>query len=188
MLQTDILSSSTVFVGAVNCSAISTALHRRLLKAVVALDDTLMHVIVAIKKQDLYRGRGKCDCYQNVLIICDFNMIFTGSTLFWNITKFVRTLSIIIHHSCFHHQITVIYVMRHMHTGAGTSDGMNYITRTNLRCYRPAVVLLPLVDRWNYKEADTSDGMKWRGSRWKKSKREQDREYWSRSGEGRTEE
>ena len=45
--------------------------------AVGALDGTLVHAIVPLDKQRLYRGRGKGDCYQNVLAICDFNMIFT---------------------------------------------------------------------------------------------------------------
>ncbi|XP_052625019.1 uncharacterized protein LOC128132471 [Lactuca sativa] len=57
---------------------------RRVFKgAVGALDDTLIHVVVPAKKQDLYRSRGKGDCYQNVLAICDFNMIFTFVVTGW---------------------------------------------------------------------------------------------------------
>ncbi|XP_076884009.1 uncharacterized protein LOC143533002 [Bidens hawaiensis] len=51
--------------------------------AVGALNGTLVHVVVPIKKQDLYRGRGKGDCYQNVLAICDFNVIFTFIVAGW---------------------------------------------------------------------------------------------------------
>ena len=57
---------------------------RRVFKgAVGALDGTLIHVVVPAKKQDLYRSRGKGDCYQNVLAICDFNMIFTFVVTGW---------------------------------------------------------------------------------------------------------
>ena len=57
---------------------------RRVFKgAVGALDGTLVHAIVPANKQDLYRGRGKGDCYQNVLAICDFNMMFTFVVAGW---------------------------------------------------------------------------------------------------------
>ncbi|XP_023760234.1 uncharacterized protein LOC111908652 [Lactuca sativa] len=57
---------------------------RRVFKgAVGALDDTLIHAVVPAKKQDLYRSRGKGDCYQNVLAICDFNIIFTFVMAGW---------------------------------------------------------------------------------------------------------
>ncbi|XP_076929330.1 uncharacterized protein LOC143593647 [Bidens hawaiensis] len=51
--------------------------------AVGALDGTLIHAVVPTRQQDLYRGRGKGDCYQNVLAICDFNMIFTFLVAGW---------------------------------------------------------------------------------------------------------
>ncbi|GJR41838.1 pescadillo [Tanacetum coccineum] len=51
--------------------------------AVNALDGTLIHARVLINKQHLYRGRGKGDCYQNVLAICDFNMMFTFLVAGW---------------------------------------------------------------------------------------------------------
>ncbi|XP_071738895.1 uncharacterized protein [Rutidosis leptorrhynchoides] len=61
--------------------------HRRLRRvfkgAVGALDGTLIHARVPAKMQHLYRGRGKGDCYQNVLAICDFNMIFTFIVAGW---------------------------------------------------------------------------------------------------------
>ncbi|GKA48375.1 Myb/SANT-like domain, harbinger transposase-derived nuclease domain protein [Tanacetum coccineum] len=44
---------------------------------------TLIHARVPINKQHLYRGRGKGDCYQNVLAICDFNMMFTFLVAGW---------------------------------------------------------------------------------------------------------
>ncbi|GAV63100.1 LOW QUALITY PROTEIN: DDE_4 domain-containing protein, partial [Cephalotus follicularis] len=42
-----------------------------------ALDGTLVHAIIPSSQQTVYRGRGNGKCYQNVLGICDFNMIFT---------------------------------------------------------------------------------------------------------------
>ncbi|XP_074365343.1 uncharacterized protein LOC141706508 [Apium graveolens] len=49
-------------------------LHRG---AIGALDGTLIHAIVPASQQTRYRGRGRGECYQNILGICDFNMIFT---------------------------------------------------------------------------------------------------------------
>nr|KAJ0187983.1 hypothetical protein LSAT_V11C900464890 [Lactuca sativa] len=51
--------------------------------AVGALDGTLVHAIVPLEKQHLYRGRGKGECYQNVSAICDFSMIFTFVVAGW---------------------------------------------------------------------------------------------------------
>ncbi|KAK9071725.1 hypothetical protein SSX86_008154 [Deinandra increscens subsp. villosa] len=45
--------------------------------AIGALDGTLVHAVVPTNQQNCYRGRGKVVCYQNVLGICDFDMIFT---------------------------------------------------------------------------------------------------------------
>nr|KAJ0222581.1 hypothetical protein LSAT_V11C200080510 [Lactuca sativa] len=57
---------------------------RRIFKgAVGAHDGTLVHVIVPLDKQHLYRGRGKDNCYQNILAICDSNMIFTFVMAGW---------------------------------------------------------------------------------------------------------
>ena len=36
-----------------------------------------VHVVIPSDKQVPYRGRGRGECYQNVLAICYFNMIFT---------------------------------------------------------------------------------------------------------------
>ncbi|KAI3702249.1 hypothetical protein L6452_27979 [Arctium lappa] len=57
---------------------------RRIFKgAIGTLDGTLIHVVVPIQEQHLYRGRGKGECYQNVLAICDFNMVFTFVVAGW---------------------------------------------------------------------------------------------------------
>ena len=45
--------------------------------AIGALDETLIHAVVPINQQTRYRDRGGGRCYQNVLGICDVNMIFT---------------------------------------------------------------------------------------------------------------
>ncbi|KAI3720141.1 hypothetical protein L6452_21052 [Arctium lappa] len=45
--------------------------------AIGALDGTLVHAIVSADQQTRYRGRGRGECYQNILGICDFNMLFT---------------------------------------------------------------------------------------------------------------
>ncbi|XP_074363134.1 uncharacterized protein LOC141703539 [Apium graveolens] len=55
--------------------------QRELLKifsgAIDAHDDTLVHAVIPVGQQARYRGRGRGECYQNILGICDFNMIFT---------------------------------------------------------------------------------------------------------------
>ncbi|XP_052624812.1 uncharacterized protein LOC111888675 [Lactuca sativa] len=55
--------------------------HRRLMQifpgAIGALDGTLVHAVVPVDQQTRYRGRGKVECYQNVIGICNFDMIFT---------------------------------------------------------------------------------------------------------------
>ncbi|KAJ9561940.1 LOW QUALITY PROTEIN: hypothetical protein OSB04_007100 [Centaurea solstitialis] len=45
--------------------------------AIGTLDGTLIHAVIPASHQTTYRGRGGGRCYQNVLVICDFNMIFT---------------------------------------------------------------------------------------------------------------
>ncbi|KAJ9545425.1 hypothetical protein OSB04_025132 [Centaurea solstitialis] len=42
-----------------------------------AIDGTLIHAIMPASHQTTYIGRGGGRCYQNVLGICDFNMMFT---------------------------------------------------------------------------------------------------------------
>ncbi|GJV79460.1 putative nuclease HARBI1, partial [Tanacetum coccineum] len=51
--------------------------------AVGALNGTLIHASVPFTQQHLYRARGRGACYQNVLAICDFNMIFTYVVVGW---------------------------------------------------------------------------------------------------------
>lgn len=41
------------------------------------LDGTLIHVIVFANQQNVYIERGRNECYQHALAICDFNSIFT---------------------------------------------------------------------------------------------------------------
>ncbi|XP_074352676.1 uncharacterized protein LOC141691823 [Apium graveolens] len=45
--------------------------------AIGALDGTLIHAIIPADQQARYSGRGRGECYQNILGVCDFNMIFT---------------------------------------------------------------------------------------------------------------
>ncbi|KAI3815372.1 hypothetical protein L1987_15038 [Smallanthus sonchifolius] len=64
-----------------NAIANTSERHRKLKQifpgAIGALDGTLVHAVVPVDQQTRYRGRGKGECYQNVLAICDFDMIFT---------------------------------------------------------------------------------------------------------------
>ena len=43
----------------------------------------MIHAIVPADQQNVYRARGRGECYQNVLAICDFNMIFTFIVAGW---------------------------------------------------------------------------------------------------------
>ena len=64
-----------------NATVNSSERHRKLKEifpgAIGALDGTLVHAVVPADQQTRYRGRGKGECFQNVLGICDFDMIFT---------------------------------------------------------------------------------------------------------------
>ncbi|KAM0052193.1 putative harbinger transposase-derived nuclease domain-containing protein [Helianthus debilis subsp. tardiflorus] len=64
-----------------NAIANTSERHRKLKqifpRAIGALDGTLVHAVVPVDQQTRYRGRGKGECFQNVLAICDFDMIFT---------------------------------------------------------------------------------------------------------------
>nr|KAJ0186063.1 hypothetical protein LSAT_V11C900484660 [Lactuca sativa] len=73
----------TSFTPNPNIPGYNRRLRRIFRGAVGALDGTLVHDIVPINKQHLYRGRGKGDYYQNVLAICDSNMIFTFVVAGW---------------------------------------------------------------------------------------------------------
>ncbi|KAJ9552758.1 hypothetical protein OSB04_016803 [Centaurea solstitialis] len=58
-------------------------LGRKFKGAIGAIDGTLIHVVVPTQEQHLYRGRGRGECYQNVMAICDFNMVFTFVVVGW---------------------------------------------------------------------------------------------------------
>ncbi|KAK3212751.1 hypothetical protein Dsin_017457 [Dipteronia sinensis] len=51
--------------------------------AVGAIDGTLVHACIPRDKQVPYRGRGKGECFQNVMAICDFDMIFKYVVVGW---------------------------------------------------------------------------------------------------------
>ncbi|GJV44380.1 hypothetical protein Tco_1428916 [Tanacetum coccineum] len=53
--------------------------------AIGALDGTLVHAVVPVDQQIHYRGRGKGECFQNVIGICDFNMIFMFVWAGWEV-------------------------------------------------------------------------------------------------------
>ncbi|KAK9053692.1 hypothetical protein SSX86_024766 [Deinandra increscens subsp. villosa] len=70
-----------VIVQTSNPSTNASEQHMRLMQffpgAIGALDGTLVHAVVPVDQQTRYRGRGKGDCFQNILGICNFDMIFT---------------------------------------------------------------------------------------------------------------
>lgn len=45
--------------------------------AIGALDGIPIHAVVPVDQQDKYKRKGSNECSQNVLAICDFNMLFT---------------------------------------------------------------------------------------------------------------
>ncbi|XP_059304890.1 uncharacterized protein LOC132056626 isoform X3 [Lycium ferocissimum] len=67
----------TTFDSNMNIPGAHNRLRRIFKGAIGALDGTLVHAVVPANQQIVYRGRGKGKCYQNVLAICDFNMVFT---------------------------------------------------------------------------------------------------------------
>lgn len=70
-----------------NATSNTSERHRRLkhifLGAIGALDGTLVYTVVPTDQHTRYRGRWKCKCYQNVLGVCDFDMIFTFVSPGW---------------------------------------------------------------------------------------------------------
>ncbi|KAK3222458.1 hypothetical protein Dsin_009483 [Dipteronia sinensis] len=48
-----------------------------------AIDGTLVHACIPSDKQVSYRGRGKGECFQNVMTICDFDTIFKYIVIGW---------------------------------------------------------------------------------------------------------
>lgn len=47
------------------------------------MDGTLIPAVIPPNKQTPYRGRGKGQCFQNVLAVCNFDMIFTFVLAGW---------------------------------------------------------------------------------------------------------
>ena len=43
--------------------------------AIGAIDETLIHARIPINKQVPYRGRGRRECSQNVVAICDLDIV-----------------------------------------------------------------------------------------------------------------
>ncbi|GKB56968.1 Myb/SANT-like domain, harbinger transposase-derived nuclease domain protein [Tanacetum coccineum] len=64
-------------------SFVRLCVHFKEKGVVGALDGTLIHASVRADQQNVYRARGRGDCYQNILAICDFNMIFTFGMAGW---------------------------------------------------------------------------------------------------------
>ncbi|KAH9733273.1 DDE Tnp4 domain-containing protein [Citrus sinensis] len=48
-----------------------------------AIDGTLIHACIPTDKQVPYRGRGRGECFQNVMALCDFDMIFRYVVVGW---------------------------------------------------------------------------------------------------------
>ncbi|KAK2634127.1 hypothetical protein Ddye_028919 [Dipteronia dyeriana] len=51
--------------------------------AIGTIDGTLIHTCIPIEEQVPYRGRGKGECYKNIMAICDFDMIFRYIVVGW---------------------------------------------------------------------------------------------------------
>ncbi|GAV64722.1 LOW QUALITY PROTEIN: DDE_4 domain-containing protein, partial [Cephalotus follicularis] len=60
-----------------NLDILGTKYYDEFLGAVGVPDGTLVHAVIPTIQQTVYRTRGKGKCYQNVLGICDFNIVFT---------------------------------------------------------------------------------------------------------------
>ncbi|XP_023728924.1 uncharacterized protein LOC111876605 [Lactuca sativa] len=86
-----------------SATANTSGRHRRLKEifsgAIGALDGTLVHAVVPADQQTRYRGRGKGECYQNVIGICNFDMIFTFVWADWeDIAHDSRVLKEVVFH------------------------------------------------------------------------------------------
>ena len=51
--------------------------------SVGAIDGTAIYACIPTDKQVPYRGRGKGECFQNVMALCDFDMIFRYIVVGW---------------------------------------------------------------------------------------------------------
>ncbi|KAF6164009.1 hypothetical protein GIB67_028713 [Kingdonia uniflora] len=62
--------------------------------AVGAIDGTLISASILEDDKTPYRGRGGGECFQNLMAICDFNMMFTYAVAGWEgVTHDARILS-----------------------------------------------------------------------------------------------
>ncbi|KAF6136040.1 hypothetical protein GIB67_006932 [Kingdonia uniflora] len=52
-------------------------------EVVGAIYGTLISASIAKDEKTTYRGRGGGECFQNVMVICDFNMMFTYAVAGW---------------------------------------------------------------------------------------------------------
>ena len=48
-----------------------------------AIDGTLIHACIPTDQQVPYQGCGRGECFQNVMAICDFDMIFRYVVVEW---------------------------------------------------------------------------------------------------------
>ena len=48
-----------------------------------AIDGTLIHACIPVDQQVPYQGRGRGECFQNVMVVCDFDMIFRYVVVRW---------------------------------------------------------------------------------------------------------
>ncbi|KAK3218590.1 hypothetical protein Dsin_012560 [Dipteronia sinensis] len=64
-------------------SGISNRRIRQVFKDVVGANGTLVHACISSDKQVPYRGHRKGECFQNVMTIYDFDMIFKYVVVRW---------------------------------------------------------------------------------------------------------
>ena len=51
-----------------------------------AIDGTLIHACIPTNQQVPYQGHGRGECFQNVMVVCDFDMIFRFVVVGWQET------------------------------------------------------------------------------------------------------
>ncbi|XP_024043375.1 uncharacterized protein LOC112100031 [Citrus clementina] len=61
----------------------NTRLRQIFKDSIGAIDGTLIHACIPTDKQVPYRGRGRGECFQNVIALCDFDMIFRYVVVGW---------------------------------------------------------------------------------------------------------
>ncbi|KAK2635672.1 hypothetical protein Ddye_030464 [Dipteronia dyeriana] len=67
-----------------NSNGIANHRLRQIFKGVVgAIDGTLIHACIPLDKQVPYRACGRGECFQNVMAICDFDMVFKYVVVGW---------------------------------------------------------------------------------------------------------